>query len=237
MADLGSARVFYEVAGSGPPLALIHGLSGSARWWAKNISALGAHFQLYIVDLIGFGRGRGQRFLLSQSAQILREWLLHLQLERVDLVGHSMGGYIAADIAIHYPEQVSRLILVDALITGLGRSVFGQGVGLLRAIRFMAPDFLPVLIKDTLRAGPLTMTQAVRQIQTANLTPSLARLKTPTLILWGENDRVMPGRLGRRLAELIPGAKYTIIAGAGHNPMWDRPEAFNSAVLKFLREA
>jgi pimeloyl-ACP methyl ester carboxylesterase len=233
--ELDSANVYYQVAGEGLPLVLIHGLSGSTHWWVKNIQALSEHFRLYVLDLIGFGLGRGQPFALSESAQIIHEWLDQLGLERVHLVGHSMGGYIATDLSLQYPEKVNRLVLVDALVTGLGRSIVGQGLGLLQAIRFMKPDFLPVLIRDSLRAGPLTMSSAVRQIQTANLTPLLPRLKVPTLVVWGENDRVMPGQIGRQLAERISGSKYVIIAGAGHNPMWDRPEAFNQAVLKFLK--
>jgi pimeloyl-ACP methyl ester carboxylesterase len=235
--ELSSANVFYQVAGKGPPLVLLHGLSGSSRWWAKNIEALGAHFQLFILDLIGFGLGRGQPFVLSQSARILQEWLEKVQLERVHLIGHSMGGYIAADLAINYPEKVDHLVLVDALITGIDRSIFGQGIGLLRAIRFMAPDFLPVLIKDTLRAGPFTMSSAVRQIQSANLASVLPLLKAPTLIVWGENDQVMPRWIGLKLSAQLPEAKYVMIAGAGHNPMWDRPHAFNQAVLNFLQDS
>jgi pimeloyl-ACP methyl ester carboxylesterase len=233
---VGPATLFYDVLGSGPPLVLLHGLSGSTRWWRKNLAALAGQHQVFSIDLVGFGRGRGQHFSLRESAHLVRQWLDQIGLERPDVIGHSMGGFIIADMVTQYPSSIHRLVLVDALITGLAGGIFRQGLGLLDAARFMAPDFFPVLVKDALRAGPRTMLNAILAIQRANLTPALKVLDMPILIVWGENDRLLPVESGRKLAELLPQARFQVVAGAGHNPMWDRPAVFNRLVLDFLSE-
>src|SRR5581483_1554615 len=110
---VGPATIAYEVAGSGPPVVLLHGLSGSSRWWRRNIGALAPHRRVYIVDLIGFGASRGQaRFVLAEAAGTLMRWLDLLGLARASLVGHSMGGLIAAELAADAPDRVDRLVLV-----------------------------------------------------------------------------------------------------------------------------
>src|SRR5215207_8972890 len=92
-AKIGPATIAYEVGGSGPPVVLVHGLSGSSRWWRRNIGALTPQRRVYTVDLIGFGASRPrQRFALAEAAGYLTQWMDQLALERVSLVGHSMGG-------------------------------------------------------------------------------------------------------------------------------------------------
>src|SRR5436190_1450625 len=96
-AQVGNASIYYETAGAGKPLLLVHGLAGSRRWWVKNVPALAQHFQLYMLDLIGFGYSRTrQRFRLDEAALCLVDWMDQLQLEQTSIIGHSMGGRIAA---------------------------------------------------------------------------------------------------------------------------------------------
>src|SRR5258705_13688203 len=98
-ANLGPATIAYEVAGVGLPVVLVHGLSGSGRWWRRNTGALTPHRRVYVVDLIGFGASRARHpFALTEAASYLIRWLDHLELDRVSLVGHSMGGLIAAEL-------------------------------------------------------------------------------------------------------------------------------------------
>lgn len=101
---VGDVTVAYQTAGRGPPLVLLHGLAGSTRWWRHNVAALAAHFQLYLVDLIGFGASCGrQRFDLARAADQLAGWMRLAGIARASLVGHSMGGstrgYLCADSA------------------------------------------------------------------------------------------------------------------------------------------
>lgn len=74
--DIGVVVITYEVSGSGEPLVLVHGLSRSIRWWAKNVGASGQHFRVYSIDLVGFGESRGTHpFVLTEAASHLARWI------------------------------------------------------------------------------------------------------------------------------------------------------------------
>lgn len=233
---IGSAAIHSQIVGAGPPLVLVHGMSGSARWWGKNVGALAQHFELHIVDLIGFGKSRGHRFVLSEAASHLHTWMVRLGIERASLVGHSMGGFIAAEMAVHHPESVDRLVLVNAAALPFDYGHLQHAVGLARALPRLPMGFLTVLATDGYRAGPLTLWNAGRQLLRTDIRHQLAAIEAPTLLIWGERDSVVPLGIGRRLAEVIPGARLAVIEKAGHVPMWERPEAFNSVLIEFLQQ-
>ncbi len=230
----GPARIFYETTGGGEPLVLLHGLSGSTRWWRKNTAFLAGHFQLFVADLAGFGRGRGQRFRLDDAARLMLAWLDGLGLESYSLMGHSMGGYIAADMAAQAGARVRRLVLVDSAGVPLRRGLLRSTLALAQSLPEVPHDFLPVLMSDALRAGPLNLARATLQVLGSQLDERLREIQAETLIIWGERDRLLPLEIGRRLHQALPGSRLVVIAGAGHNPMWDRPEEFHRAVMDFL---
>jgi pimeloyl-ACP methyl ester carboxylesterase len=234
--QVGGRTIAYESAGAGPALILIHGLSGSTRWWRHNLRPLSRHFRVHLVDLIGFGgsRGRGHRFVLGEAAAALAEWMAQIGAPRASVVGHSMGGLIAADLAASFPAQVERLVLVSAAAVPLGRRYVRHAGGLVGALRYTAPSFWPVLAADAARAGPATLLRAISQLLAADISPRLATITAPSLILWGEHDRLVPLALGRQLHGHLPRARFVVIPGAGHVPMWERPAAFNREVLSFL---
>src|SRR4051794_39932286 len=144
-AEIRSATIAYEVAGAGPPVVLVHGLSGSTRWWRRNIGALTPHQRVYVVDLIGFGASRARHpFALSEAASFLARWLDHLGLERVSVVGHSMGGLIAAELAADAPDRVDRLVLVDPAALPFETGLVAHAISLVHELRYISPSFLPV---------------------------------------------------------------------------------------------
>jgi pimeloyl-ACP methyl ester carboxylesterase len=232
---LGPATIAYEVAGAGPPVVLVHGLSGSSRWWRRNIGALTPYRRVYVVDLIGFGASRARRpFALAEAAGYLTQWLDQLELERVSVVGHSMGGLIAAELAADAPERVDRLVLVDPAALPLDAHLMTHALSLLHELRYISLSFLPVLLADALRAGPLTLWRATTALMLADLRPKLAQVRAPTLVIWGEHDALAPLALARQLAQYLRYEELVVIKGAGHVPMWDRPQAFNRALTGFL---
>ncbi len=233
-AKMGPVTVHYEVSGKGLPLVLIHGLSGSGRWWRYNVPALAQHFRVYNVDVVGFGRSRGQRLVLKDASSWLVEWLQATGIEQAHLIGHSMGGYIAMEVAAREPKTVRRLVLVDALVLPMGPGLIRHALDLVRAVRYMSLRFLPVLVGDALRAGPMTMWQATREVLSADLSHRLEAVQAPTMVVWGEKDSLLAPALGRELAERLTKACFVCVEGAGHNPMWDRPQRFNDLVLDFL---
>jgi pimeloyl-ACP methyl ester carboxylesterase len=235
-AKVGPLTVHYEVAGEGPAVVLIHGLSGSGRWWAYNVPVLAQQYQVYNVDLVGFGRSRGQRLVLREAAGWFTEWLNNIGITEAHFVGHSMGGYIATEVAVTSPAVVRRLVLVDALVLPIGPGLLRPALGLARAVRYMDPGFLPVLVGDLLRAGPRTMLQATREVLSADLSDRLGAVQAKTMVIWGEKDTLLDPELGRKLAERLARACFVCVEGAGHNPMWDRPQHFNELLLDFLAD-
>lgn len=236
LAKVGPLAVHYEVAGEGPAVVLIHGLSGSGRWWLYNVPVLAQRYQVYNLDVVGFGRSRGQRLLLRDAGNWLVEWLKVVGITQAHIVGHSMGGYIATEVAAMAPETVRRLALVDALVLPLHRGLMWRAMDLAWAMRYMRLNFLPVLVGDALRAGPWTMWRATREVLSADLSDRLDAVQAETLVVWGEKDSLLAPKLGRDLAKRLARASFVCVEGAGHNPMWDRPQRFNELLLDFLAD-
>ncbi|HEX5166079.1 MAG TPA: alpha/beta fold hydrolase [Thermomicrobiales bacterium] len=234
-AELDDARLHYRQLGSGKPVVLIHGLSASGRWWHRNVDALAAHFTVYVIDLIGFGRSRGgRRFVLAEAAALVAGWMDAIGLERANVVGHSMGGYVAAQLAAEFPEKVDRLVLVDAAVPLPRQQRLHHLTHLGREMRYTPPRFLHLLATDALLAGPRTIWAAANQLIAADLEPKLDRISAPVLLVWGEHDPLVPASVADRLAERIPNVRRVVIPNCGHKPMLERPNEFNEAVIAFL---
>jgi pimeloyl-ACP methyl ester carboxylesterase len=229
--------VRYQVAGRGEPIVLVHGLSGSTRWWRRNISALAAEHTVLLVDLPGFGAmARSHvRFVLAEAARWLCRWMEAVELGPVNLVGHSMGGQIAIRLAARRPEAVKRLVLVaPAAIPAHGSFLGSYLLPLLIAARHTTPAFLPTLAYDVARAGPRTLLRATRDLLAQDVRANLRRIAAPTLLIWGKHDTLVPPSVGDLLCKEIPHARLVCIERAGHVVMYDQPRAFDTAVLTFL---
>jgi pimeloyl-ACP methyl ester carboxylesterase len=220
-------------------VVLLHGLSGSALWWRRNVPALAKRYRVVLPELVGFGRSPAPRRLppVAETADLLDGWMGELGLQRVHLVGHSMGGQIAIHLAARHPSRLDRLVLVDA--AGIPRPLtprnalrFAMEVGPLW--RWGDPRFLPTVVRDALIAGPRTVVGAIAHILRDDVRPLLARITAPTLIVWGERDNLVPLLHGAELRQRIPHAQLAVLRGAGHNPMVDRAADFNRVLLRFL---
>jgi pimeloyl-ACP methyl ester carboxylesterase len=232
---VGDDLVRYRVAGAGEPVVLVHGLSGSSRWWVRNVPALASSHRVYLLDLPGFGTLRRvrHRFVLSDVAAWLRAWMDALDMEQAHLVGHSMGGYIALRLAAEFPERVGRLVLVAPAGVPSGRSFIGQVLPLLVAVRYSTPRGIPLVLYDALRANPAVTWRAARDLMAQDVRRNL-KIRAPTLMVWGANDIIVPPTVAPLLRESIPHSRLLVLPRAGHNVMFDRPDAFNAAVLAFL---
>jgi pimeloyl-ACP methyl ester carboxylesterase len=235
-AQVGGWPVRYEAAGKGEPVVLVHGLSGSTRWWSRNVSDIAGRYRVYLVDLPGFGTMRRlrRRFILAEAVDWLSEWMDAVGLERAHLVGHSMGGSICLRLAASRPEAVRRLVLVAPTGVPTGRSMVGHLGPLFGAAFYARPSFLPVLVRDALRTGPATLWRAARDLLAEDLREDLRRIGVPTLLVWGERDTLVPTAVGDLLRGEIPGSRLLVLERAAHVPMFDRPKEFNAALLSFL---
>lgn len=232
----GAMKLHYRSTGRGDPVVLIHGLSGSTGWWRYNVPVLALKYRVYLLDLVGYGHGRRQRALgLEGDVALIGAWMAALNLSRVALMGHSMGGHVALRLAAQNPERVNRLVLVCA--SGLLR---GHPVRLALRLPHAGlkgrASFLPRILFDSTRAGLPNLWRSGLGVLADDTAPRLASVKARTLVIWGERDVVIPPALGRALADGIPGAQYLEIPRAGHVVMVDAPRPFNRAVLAFLSE-
>ncbi|HET9222023.1 MAG TPA: alpha/beta hydrolase [Roseiflexaceae bacterium] len=234
--QVGTATLSYQVAGAGPPLVLLHGLAGSGRWWQRNIAHLAQRFRVYVLDLIGFGASRGSHPLIfDEVAGYMVAWMDQLGIRSASIVGHSMGGLIAADLAANAPDRIERLVLVDAAAFLIEQRYVYHFQGLLRELFQVQVDFFTMLVADAYRAGPFTLLNAINQLLNTDFSAKLSQVQAPTLLVWGEHDAIVPLEIGKRLCRHLPADnKLVVIKGAGHNPMWDRPGAFNRVVESFL---
>jgi pimeloyl-ACP methyl ester carboxylesterase len=229
---LSGGTLYTEVVGQGSPVVLIHGLGGSVKWWARNIDALARHHEVHAVDLVGFGRNLSGRFVLNEAAEMLAEWMRLRGLRGAGVVGHSMGGHIAVDLAAAHPALVDKLVLSNAAVSVAG---FQQAApDLAKALPYLPFAMLPVIVPDAMRAGLPTLARATYQMITTDMRPRLTQVRAKTLIVWGEHDPCVPLQLAYRLSELLPCKTVAVIKGTGHVPMWERPTAFNQVVTEFL---
>ena len=265
-------RVTFRRAGWGPAILLIHGIAGSSETWAPVIEPLAQKYTVIAPDLIGHGDSAKPRgdYSLGAYASGIRDLLQAIGHERVTVVGHSLGGGIAMQLAYQFPERCDRLVLVSS--GGLGREVSL----LLRAATLPGSEWvIPVLASDRvltagnwfgglvgrvgLRAGndleevwrALTalhdsgarqaFVYTLRSIVDAGGQRVSARdrlylaKEMPTLILWGESDRIIPVQHGEEAHEAMPSSRFEAFPGAGHFPHRDDPASFVRALDGFIR--
>jgi pimeloyl-ACP methyl ester carboxylesterase len=232
---VGGVRVRYRVAGEGPPAVLVHGLAGSWRWWEPVVEPLASALRLYLVDLPGFGSARGRTFILADAPSYVRAVSEQIGLERPHLIGHSLGGAVCARLAALWPDAVDRLVLAAPAGLLERRRPVQYALPLALAVRHARPRFLRVLFLDSLRAGIRTLARTGAQLLGDDaLRTELSSIASPTLLVWGERDPLVPLRLAGQYERAIPGARLAVVEGAGHVPMADRPDEFARAVLEFV---
>jgi pimeloyl-ACP methyl ester carboxylesterase len=230
-------KIHYQVRGKGEPLVLVHGLAGSTAWWRRNVDMLSRHYTVYLVDLPGFGAMRQyrQQFSVAGAAEWLNDLFDILNVGRVSLVGHSMGGLIAALFAARWPDRLTKLILAAPAI-GLSRTAVSTFfLPLARQLMSVDPRFIPTLTRDTARAGFSTLLRAARELLRMNIERELAQITAPCLLVWGQRDPLVPLALGRPLQAKIRHSRLCILPNAGHILMYDCAAEFNRVVLGFLQ--
>jgi pimeloyl-ACP methyl ester carboxylesterase len=258
--------------GEGPPVVFVHGLSGSWPNWLEQLPVLAAEHRVVAIDLPGFGSSPmpAGEISISGYARLLDRLLGQLGIDAAALVGNSMGGFIAAELAIAFPQRVERLVLISAagisthgdprteraipslrraerILAATGAWVASKSDTVARRARLREatlnivvrhPSRLPAaLAAEQLRgAGKPGFLMALEAILGYDVRERLPEIVCPTLIVWGDGDRLINVRDADVFAELIPDSRKVIFEDTGHMAMLERPAAFNALLKDFLAE-
>lgn len=238
-----------------PPIVLIHGIGADQRMWQPQITSLPAAGYFVIVpDLRGHGSSASPPvFRIADCARDLRDLVVSLRLPRVHLVGVSMGGMVAQQMSLQYPELVYSQILVDSLsgITRLGER-FNAGLAAF-LLQFFPQKLQVHLIRDAYRKlghddvgqyfaerllsmAPRWVLAARREVNRFSVMDELPHMRTPTLVLVGDAFGKLAVTMARTTAAGIPGAQFQLLPGGGDPSNLLAPAAFDQAVLTFLAQ-
>lgn len=263
----GEHAIHTLIMGEGPPLVMLHGHGGGVGVWHHVLETLAQHFRVYAVDWLGWGRSARPPFEGEQAEEARAWWLTSLEhwrqavgLNDFYLLGHSLGGWMAAEYALAYGQHLRQLILVNPaglvddpnLFTGLYYWISPQ-----RMVQFAGP-LGPYLIEYGCREdaercpsdgaalldyyyrlsmAPLSGQRAFERILTPRhwylpLQPRVAQLSTPTTILWGLNDELLRVRHAHYCLAQMPQGRLVLIPDGSHSPHMDQPGHFLDALLR-----
>jgi pimeloyl-ACP methyl ester carboxylesterase len=267
----GHRRAFVKV-GSGPVLLLLHGLGCDHTTWAPVIGQLAKKYTVIAPDLLGHGASDKPRadYSVGGYANGMRDLLTVLGIDKVTVVGHSLGGGVAMQFGYQFPERTERIILVapgglgpevSRLIRAVTLPGFNELMGVLTlpgvrhagaaGLRALARTGLAMThdldevadiytsfkdkrarraISHVVRAVVDTRGQLVTMVDRAYLTQAM-----PMLVVWGQEDRVIPVRHATTATTVAPGAVVEVLGNSGHFPHKDHPERFVKIVNDFVR--
>ena len=257
--ELFGQKIYYLEAGSGPEVILLHGLGGDKGNWRMTLPVLAARFHVYAPDQIGFGQSDKPQinYRVATLVDFLNAFYKKVGIAKATLVGNSLGGWVAMDFALQYPDKVNRLVLVDSggysfkrtggvaptreVMLGLNPSSLA-GTKQLMAIVFHNKAFSTdgvaeqVFTEHLRKNDGYTINSFVDSILRGEdvVDGRLGGIKTPTLIVWGRDDMLIPLATGKALAEDIGGSQTVVLDDCGHVPQMECAAPFNDALLKYL---
>lgn len=246
----GDVELDYERGGSGPPLLLIMGMSGTMHHWGEPLlEHLRRDFDTIVYDHrdIGQSTATAQPFTIADMAQDAAGLLQALEIDSANVMGISMGGMIAQELALSHPELVDALVLGCTYCGGEGSALTSEAVlqklavGMNSGERELAirtawevnvsPSFAdnevyPTFLQTGSQYGvPVAIImQQMRAIMAHDTSARLADLKAPTLVIHGTLDEMLPVQNGHMVAQRIPGARLEIFDGVGHLFFWEEPQ-------------
>ncbi len=224
-------RVHYKHhAGKSPGIIFIHGLAGSTRTWLRLVGYLPEELDIYLVDLLGHGESDAPeiKYTVAVQEEIIRTLVEKEKLSGVYLFGHSYGGWVSATYAIDYNTE--GIVLEDSA----GLDIFYEEAAgseerekykkdiLEKALTLDArKHVIESILDDEFREGQLK-------------TKDLARIKAPTLIVWGENDTVIDAKFAKIFQKGIKNSRLSVVSGARHTPHFTNAKEVSLLLLSFM---
>lgn len=261
--EVNGGKLYYEIAGAGHPLVLIHGGLVDSRLWDDQLRVFAQHYRVIRYDIRGFGKSTPITKDTPSYSMVedLHSLLQQLGIEKTALLGLSLGGGIAIDFTLAYPEMVDALIPVAAGLSGftppaganaqweeidsyLEKGDFEQAVELENRMWTDGPHRTPDQVDPKVRARVHEMNLHNYEIQSPEGTEPeppkkraaahLDEIHVPTLIIVGDQDVSYILEIADILADTIEGAKKVVIPNTAHHLNMEQPDTFNRAVLDFL---
>jgi len=259
--EIEGVKVHTIDLGSGEPVVMIHGMADSAYSWRANAAGLvAAGFRLLLIDQPGLGESSippdGWSYAVEHQAEVILRAVDAAGIGRFRLVGHSLGGAVALQLALRHPERVSRVVALDPacfrVSCGFGRATtflahvagtrWFTRLGLRSA--YFRPERLDEAAVDEYArrldapghmAALGSICRTFFSPEFDRMTESYGALQLETLLIWGAHDTWHPLAMGERLHAQIPRSRLELIAEAGHNPHQERPDLVNPVLVAFLR--
>lgn len=258
-ADNSGVKIYWEERGEGDPVLLIMGLGYALDMWYRTAPVLSQRYRTISFDNRGVGRSDVPTgpYLMQAMAADAAAVMDSAGVARAHVFGISMGGMIAQEVALQYPERVRSLILgctshggleavpadAEVIATLMARGTMSAEDGVRAMVPFIYDPSTPrERIEEDLEirrrtfptaAGYFAQVQGIFAFEARHRLP---QIKVPTLVVHGESDRLVPPENGRRIAKLIEGATLVMISQASHIFPTDQPEAAHQAILNFLLE-
>jgi 2-hydroxy-6-oxonona-2,4-dienedioate hydrolase len=247
---------YLEAEGSKSTIVLIHGLGASAERWEYVIPLFNKHYRVIVPDLIGFGYSDKPLvdYTTDFFSNFLAKFLEKIGLEKNNIIGSSLGGQIAAEYAFEHQDSIEKLVLVSpsgamdhstpALDAYVMAALYPNIEGAENAYKMMAApgqEINPKIIEDFVKRMKLPnakmafMSTLLGLKNAEDITKKLKTLSTPSLIIWGERDPVIPIKFAESFVSSIQDCRFYRMDGCGHTPYVDEPEKFTQLVLDFLK--
>jgi pimeloyl-ACP methyl ester carboxylesterase len=248
--QVGGYRVHYYEGGEGPPLVFVHGLGAESLNWVPAMLDLRGHFHVYAIDLLGHGESQKPdiAYSIEQQSEMLRQFLATQNIQSADVVGVSMGGWIALKLAIEHPEVVNRLVVADAAGLKFPTSItvknflpatpeeFAAFMTMLTPRQYPAPypvrrDFLQHVADHA---------WITRRIFDSFLTyqdvldGKLQGVKAPVLVIWGKQEKLIPLSVGEEMKQQLPNASLLVCTDSGHLAVYECWNKLEPEVATFL---
>lgn len=253
----GGVQLAYELLGDGPPLLLMQGLGYGGRGWGPALDLLAEDFTVAAYDNRGFGASDipAGPYTTRELAEDARAVLDAAGFERANVVGVSLGGMAAQELALAHPDRVERLVLASTTPGGFASHPMpARTVSLMMKAPTLPPEVALRKFVETALGDDATeeLVERVVAYRSAN-PPDLAgwraqaaagaahdalgrigSITAPTLVVHGTEDAVVDARNAQLLADRIPSAELVVLPGCGHLPFWEEPERFTALVREFL---
>lgn len=252
--DVNHVKLHYrEREGGSPTLLFLHGNLASSRWWEKIFPLLPVGWRALALDLRGYGLS--DRPASGYSVDVwtadVEAFVRAKKIERMVLVGHSLGGAVALQYALDYPSVLAALVLLDPvpadglhlgpqvfeLLASMQRTLSAMKEGLIATAPAALVDaFFDQLVAEGFRSIPAAFKEIPAALSGFDVFPRLSTLSVPTLCLLGEHDLLIPRRDIERMQRRIPNSRLAIISGVGHSPQIENPPAFMKHLLTFMED-